>query len=71
MCIRDRPYTRLCGGDWQSARPLAPFDGGVMAFLSDLGAALRLRQPHHQRGGQRHERVNEGVADAAVEPRCV
>ena len=32
------------------------------------GAALRLRQPHHQRGGQRHERVDEGVADAAVEP---
>ena len=37
---RNEPYTRLCGGDWQSARPLAPFDGGVMAFLSDLGAAL-------------------------------
>lgn len=37
---RNEPYTRLCGGDWQSARPLVPFDGGVMAFLSDLGAAL-------------------------------
>lgn len=37
---RNEPYTRLCGGDWQSARPLVPFDDGVMAFLSDLGAAL-------------------------------
>ena len=37
---RNEPYTRLCGGDWQERnRPLAPFDG-VMAFLSDLGAAL-------------------------------
>ena len=37
---KNEPYTRLCGGDWQNARPLAPFDGSVMAFLSDLGAAL-------------------------------
>ena len=30
----------LCGGDWGHARPLRPFAEPVLAFLSDLGAAL-------------------------------
>ena len=30
----------LCGGDCANARPLQPFSEPVMAFLSDLGAAL-------------------------------
>ncbi len=37
---RNEAYTRLCGTDWDEARLLAPFDGDVLAFLSDVSAAL-------------------------------
>ncbi len=33
-------YTILCGGDWQSAKPLVPFSEEVLSFLSDLSALL-------------------------------
>ena len=32
--------TLLCGGDWEKAKPLAPFAEEVLSFLSDLSALL-------------------------------
>ena len=32
--------TLLCGGDWENAKPLAPFAEDVLSFLSDLSALL-------------------------------
>ena len=36
----NRNEVRLCGADWEGARPLAPFDEAVLSFLSDVSAAL-------------------------------
>lgn len=37
---RSDGYTTLCGGDWEQAKPLAPFADQILAFLSDLSSLL-------------------------------
>ena len=40
MSRRNDACTWLCGADWEQVRPLAPFAEPVIAFLSDVSAAL-------------------------------
>lgn len=37
---RSDGYTTLCGGDWEQAKPFAPFAEEILAFLSDLSVLL-------------------------------
>ncbi|MBQ7867602.1 MAG: acyl-CoA reductase [Clostridia bacterium] len=40
MSKRNNSCTWLCGADWESVKPLRPFDESVLAFLADVSAAL-------------------------------